>query len=68
MEQKTTELKPCPKCGFSYVYIKKDYRGIYARCHVCGYAVQDPLKAKFLKGFWGCDTEEEAIEAWNSQE
>jgi len=53
------ELKPCPFCGGSAVYIAKNYLGQhYVRCPDCGAVV------------WGSDTDEtitekEAVKAWN---
>lgn len=63
----TPDLKPCPFCGFeqingddgkALVYFTKpiaDKEYKYCECHDCGARTAD------------CDTQEDAIEAWNTR-
>lgn len=63
----TPDLKPCPFCGGEYsigddyrpvVYFTKPVNGVeyrYCECHDCGIRTAD------------CDTELDAIEAWNTR-
>ena len=65
------ELKPCPFCGGKAVIEKdKDYRLYYPRCSSGARRDYDREKIGVCignQGWWGFDTREEAIKAWNKR-
>ena len=62
----TEALKPCPFCG-GEGRVEHCMCGYYVKCLDCGIAFDDARKADATGCFEPFATEQEAVNAWNSE-